>query len=331
MEYRSYADLADAVVRNGHRVPADIDLVVGIPRSGIFPASILAMQLNLPFQELEAYLNDCPLMVGRTAKATIGTEGNFSKVLVVDDSVASGQSARDVRARLNAERPDVEFVFLAVYGSTTHSAEVEIILEVVELPRIFQWNLMRHARLADACFDIDGVLCHDPDQIDNDDGENYVRFLKEARPLLRSKTRIKHLVTSRLEKYRPQTEQWLEKHGVEYEKLWMLDLETAEERRRQGAHGSFKAKVYSETGAGLFVESESRQAQQIANISKKPVLSIEDQAILWPEGSGRGSQARYKLRQRMKGEKPWRVLARSLARTLIGSQNIIRIRRRLAK
>jgi uncharacterized HAD superfamily protein/hypoxanthine phosphoribosyltransferase len=323
MEYRSYAELADAVVRNAYRVPSDVDLVVGIPRSGILPASILALQLNLPFQELEAFLQRCPIKVGRTAKATISTEAPVRKILVVDDSVASGESARDVRVRIEAERPELETVFLAIYGTTTHSPDVDIIFEVVESPRIFQWNLMRHARLGDACFDIDGVLCHDP--------EKYMKFLLEAKPLLRSNARIKHLVTSRLEKYRPQTEQWLRENGVEYEKLWMLDLPSAEERRRQGAHGSFKAKVYKETGAGIFVESEGRQAQEIADLSKKPVLSIEDQAILWPKGSGKSAQTRYRMRQRMKSEPAARVLARSVARALLGSSNIAKIRRRLSR
>ena len=331
MEYRSYADLADTVVRNAHHVPLDVDLVVGVPRSGIIPASILALQLNRPFQELEAYLAGCPIKVGRTAKAVISTERPVRRILVVDDSVASGESARAVRARLRLEKPGVEVVFLAVYGTTSHSAHVDIIFEVVESPRIFQWNLMRHSRLADACFDIDGVLCHDPEHSQNDDGENYIKFLLKAKPLLRSGTRIEHLVTSRLEKYRPQTEQWLRENGVEYGKLWMLDLPTAEERRRRGAHASFKAKIYRETGSCIFVESEGRQAQEIADLSQKPVLSIEDQAILWPAGSGKNAQRRHRLRQSMKSDGPVRVMARSVARALLGSSNIAKIRRSLSR
>lgn len=331
LEYRSYADLADTVVRNSHRVPVDVDLVVGVPRSGIFPASILALQLNRPFQELEAYLVGAPIRVGRTASSKISTERPVRRILVVDDSVASGESARAVTARLQQEQPGVEAIFLAVYGTTSHSPDVDIIFEVVESPRIFEWNLMRHARLADACFDIDGVLCHDPEDFQNDDGEKYAKFLLEARPLLRSGTRIKHLVTSRLEKYRPQTEQWLRENGVEYETLWMLDLPSAEERRRQRAHGSFKAGIYRETGACIFVESEGRQAQEIADLSKRPVLSIEDQAILWPEGSGKSAQRRYRIRQSMKTEGSVRVIARSVARALLGSKKIAKLRRSLPR
>ena len=38
MHYRSISDMNDAIVRNLHRLPRDIDLVVGVPRSGILAA-----------------------------------------------------------------------------------------------------------------------------------------------------------------------------------------------------------------------------------------------------------------------------------------------------
>ncbi len=36
-------------------------------------------------------------------------------------------------------------------------------MEVIDRPRIFEWNVLHHPGiLKDACLDIDGVLCHDP-------------------------------------------------------------------------------------------------------------------------------------------------------------------------
>ncbi|RUU06821.1 phosphoribosyltransferase, partial [Mesorhizobium sp. M7A.T.Ca.TU.009.01.3.2] len=35
MHYRSISDMNDAIVRGLHRLPRDIDLVVGVPRSGV--------------------------------------------------------------------------------------------------------------------------------------------------------------------------------------------------------------------------------------------------------------------------------------------------------
>ena len=38
-----------------HRVPHDVDLIVGIPRSGMLVASILSLKLNLPMTDLYAF------------------------------------------------------------------------------------------------------------------------------------------------------------------------------------------------------------------------------------------------------------------------------------
>lgn len=294
MEFRSLADLGETISRNAYKVPGDIELVVGIPRSGLLAANLLALQLNLPLQDLDGFLLRRTPTVGRTVRGTMKSAPTDrpSKVLVVDDSILSGESMREVRERVSRERGDVDAVYCAIYGAHDRHEEVDFCLEAVPEPRVFQWNLMRHGFLKNACLDIDGVLCHDPHGTENDDGENYLAFLLSARPLHRPHVKVKHLVTSRLEKYRGETEQWLREHGVEYERLWMLDLPSAEERRRLNAHASHKARVYVESGAILFVESEYDQAQQIANLSDRPVLALEGQRMLWPE-SDRRAQRRY--------------------------------------
>lgn len=132
-------------------------------------------------------------------------------------------------------------------------------------PRLFQWNYLNHAVAGRACFDIDGVLCFDPSEEQNDDGPKYVDFLLHARPLYIPGYKIAALVTSRLEKYRPQTEQWLRENGVQYDKLYMLNVASKEERIRLGCHADFKAETYKRLDdCILFVESNSRQARQIA-------------------------------------------------------------------
>ena len=294
MEFRSLADLGETIYRNAYKVPDDIDLVVGIPRSGLLAANLVALQLNLPLQDLDSFLLRRTPTVGRTARGTMKSAPTDQprKALVVDDSILTGASMNEVRERILRERGDVPAVYCAIYGVHEQHAEIDFHLEIVPEPRVFQWNLMRHVFLGNACLDIDGVLCHDPRGAENDDGENYRAFLLSARPLHRPHVKVKHLVTSRLEKYRRQTEQWLQANGVEYERLWMLDLPSAEERRRLNAHASHKARVYAESGAILFVESEYEQAQQIANLSSRPVLSLDGQRMLWPE-SDRRAHRRY--------------------------------------
>jgi hypothetical protein len=45
-----------------------------------------------------------------------------------------------------------------------------------------------------------------------------------------------------------------------------------EERSRPGEVAGFKADAYRRSGADLFVESDTHLAQEIAELSKKPVL-----------------------------------------------------------
>lgn len=284
MHYRSIADLNATLTHNLRKIPHDVDLVVGIPRSGLIPANMISLALNLPLADFDGFLEGRILSKGRTRPLQAGAaEGGPRRILVIDDSINSGGSMLEARAKLAAAGLADNAIFCAVYGLHDVHPEADLVLETVPRPRMFQWNVMHHKFLADACLDIDGVLCVDPDSHENDDGPRYETFLREARPFLRPTQTVGHLVTSRLEKHRAATEAWLAEAGVSYGKLWMLDLPSAAERRRQGAHGQFKAKVYASLDATLFIESEERQAVEIARLSRKPVLSIETQTILYPD------------------------------------------------
>jgi orotate phosphoribosyltransferase len=131
-----------------------------------------------------------------------------------------------------------------------------------------------------SCFDLDGVLCRDPTPRENDDGPCYHEFLSTVDPRVVPSERIGTIVTARLEKYREETEAWLDEHDIEYDRLVMLDLPDMETRRRLGVHAEFKARVYEESDATLFVESDHGQALEIARRTDRPVYSVEyDQMI----------------------------------------------------
>lgn len=303
MEYRSFNDLADAASRYAYKLPPDLDLIVGIPRSGSLAANLLALQLNLAFLDLDSFLEGREPRIGRTAIKTLrSTGGRPRHVLVVDDSILTGKSMAAVREEVRTRRPDVRATYCAIYGAQRRHAEVDVILEVVPQPRCFQWNLMRHQVLENSCVDIDGVLCHDPNSQENDDGPAYRQFLSNGRPLLRPGRKVKHLVTSRLERYRPETEAWLATHGIDYEKLWMLDLESAEQRRKLKAHAPHKAAAYKESGAILFIESEHKQSVEIAEMSGLPVLDLEEQMVVWPASEARARERHESVVRRKKKE-----------------------------
>ena len=126
-------------------------------------------------------------------------------------------------------------------------------------------------------YDIDGVLCKDPTDEQNDDGELYKEFLLNADPLYITKYEIGALVTSRLEKYRKETETWMKNHNVHYQKLYMLDLPSKEERIKQNAHTKIKSEIYMQRDdLILFIESSARQAEIIAKTTHKDVICVEN-------------------------------------------------------
>lgn len=284
MQYRSVSDLNEAIVTNLARIPRDIDLVVGVPRSGLLAANLLSLAINVPLSDLDSFLDGREYTSGTTKPVRYPNEPTRRrKILLLDDSISSGSAMRQARARIDQAQVDAEIVFAAVYGILDDHPEADLVLEKVDLPRIFQWNFMHHTIIEQACVDIDGVLCLDPTEDENDDGSAYLQFLKNAIPYHATTRKIGWLVTSRLEKYRPQTETWLANAGIAYNKLVMLDLASKEERQRLGAHGSFKAEIYKNCPSPLFIESDVEQAEVIAAKTGKPVLCIETNHMHLPD------------------------------------------------
>ena len=67
----------------------------------------------------------------------------------------------------------------------------------------------------------------------------------------------------------------MQKNNVPYEALIMLDMDSAEERRRLNVHAKFKAQVYASIKESpLFIESDPNQAQEIAQLSGKDVFCV---------------------------------------------------------
>ena len=279
MRYVTLAELSDLVRNNLDKVPHDIDLVVGIPRSGLLPANMIALFLNVRMTDIDSFAQGRIYDAGYR-KASI-KEGPVKKVLVVDDSVQSGRAIQEAKEKLSALRNDYEFVFLAPIVSSKGAGLVDIHFTVIDDYRFFEWNVFHHSILSNACVDIDGVLCKDPEL--DDDGPVYRQFLSEALPRFLPTVPIRTLISCRLEKYRPQTEQWLREHRIRYQELIMLDFPDRASRLKWGRHGEYKAEYYKKSGADLFIESSEHQARVIANKSHRPVLCIETNELLYEE------------------------------------------------
>lgn len=328
----------DAIVRNLHRLPRDIDLVVGVPRSGILAGTMVSLIANIPMTDLDSFLAGRIYTSGIT-KRWAGLDRQASdmrKILVIDDSIIGGTAMRDAREKIAASGIEGDFIFAAVFGLSLQHEETDIVFEAVPHPRMFQWNFMHHMFLEQCCVDIDGVLCLDPTEDENDDGRAYEKFLAEARPLLAPTRKIGWLVTSRLEKYRKLTEAWLASQNIRYDHLIMLDLPNKAERQRLGAHGSFKADFYRKSDAILFIESEHQQALRIAELSGKPVLCVETNMVSLPDPlslpalqqAARNLPARLRQIESPEGRKQ---AVKATARALLGERGYQALKNRVKR
>lgn len=240
MNFITFEQLNRCIYKNIKKIPKDIDLVVGIPRSGSLVGNLLALYLNLPYTDIDNYLSNGPLRVGNTRKCQswITKVSESRKALIVDDSISSGKAMKEAKQQItNSALNSAEQVYLAVYALEINIHMVDIFFEICHMPRMFEWNYMHHWMLEYACVDIDGVLCEDPTFFKNDDGDKYINFVLSAPPKIIPTKKIGYIITNRLEKYRRETEEWLEKYNISYDHLIMLEMDTAKERLLGHSHG----------------------------------------------------------------------------------------------
>lgn len=282
--YRSYEQLIKVIFRNSVRF-RDFDLIVGIPRSGLVPASLLATHLDLPLSTLPDILYEKNPFVGYR-KLKTQKPLKEAKILIVDDSVCSGRQIEKVKKLLNSQ--NCSFKTLAVYATETGKDYVDFWIEELAYPRLFQWNILNHEIASRACYDLDGVLCRDPQLNECANEKPYIAFLSSCDPWHIPSHPIKAIVTSRLERYRRETEEWLERQNVRYEQLIMLDGISSEQRREFMLHAAFKSEVYKALDADLFIESSRSQAITISRISSKPCFAVEDMNMYYGDIASKG-------------------------------------------
>lgn len=279
IEYKSIADMRLAILHNLHKFPHDIDLVVGIPRSGMLPANLIALYLNKPFTDIDSFVAGRVYSSGERTK--FSGEYKSGKVLIVDDSIALGVALGKAKENLanNPSLSDLTLIWSVVYASGEGADKVDVYCEKTGLYRVFEWNIFHHPHfIPHCCCDIDGVLCPNP-PID-DDGPLYTEYISKAPILYKPTRKIDTLVSCRLEKYRSITEEWLHSNGIEYGKLIMLNFKNKEERIAWGKHGVYKGEYYKKSDNILFIESSLGEAKDILRVSGKPVFCTENFEML---------------------------------------------------
>jgi uncharacterized HAD superfamily protein/adenine/guanine phosphoribosyltransferase-like PRPP-binding protein len=327
MKYKSYSDLSLDINKNIDKINLqDFDLIVGIPRSGMVPAYMVSLLLNVNCIDLPGFIRNEKLSKGitRNIGKKLVNSHDASNILVIDDSISSGNSMVNALKQIPSFFQG-EVTTAAVYSTSKQHDNVDIVLTQVVLPRVFEWNIYHHPVVANSCVDIDGVLCYDPSNEQNDDGVKYIDFLNNAKPRFIPTETIDFLVTNRLEKYRQETERWLFRHGVKFNKLIMLDLSKKEDRLAQTDYYAHKADFYKNSASALFIESDINQAIEIANRANKFVFCVDENMMISPDGLKRFKNKKYtfsKIKQRISRIQILRKLYHSFMARLNPSKKI---------
>lgn len=266
--YITYSELCQDALDFAKALPRQFVGVLGIARSGMIPATVIAQHWNVPLGSFDTFLATGSFFSGGVRDTQRAESG---PVLVVDDSIYGGSAMAKARKQWEAAgivtyTPTWSAIYSlepGAYGCLTH--------KIAPSPRFFDWNWAHHSALPSTMSDIDGILCHDPPVFD-DDGVVYEQSIINAVPLYIPTVKVHTLISMRLERWRAITEAWLERHGVQYKSLILCPCKSAAERRAQGGYGEFKAQHYMQSRCNLFVESDPKQAEVIAKVSGKPVI-----------------------------------------------------------
>jgi uncharacterized HAD superfamily protein/hypoxanthine phosphoribosyltransferase len=283
MNYVSYAQMLQDVLAWERSLP-EFDAVCGVPRSGLMPASILATRRNIRLVSLSDLLRSPETAIAdaklRDSNPKVRKQLPVSnRLLIVDDSTTSrAVTLGAIREQLK-DVSQLQIRYGALYCES--AASVDLTFREVPQPRMFAWNWFRHWDLQFAALDMDGVICEDwLGQEQGVDDPKYLNFIRTVRPLYVPEVRVKMIVTGRLSRYRAQTEEWLTRHGVQYESLSMCEMATPKQRLTSGEALARKVKLYAnDSQLRLFVESDSKAAAAIARGACKPVLCMDDQRV----------------------------------------------------
>ena len=284
MNFRSIAQLSDQLLHWSRRLPRDIELVAGVPRSGLLAANLLALYLNVPLTDLDGLLAGRCFEAGSARRKRFHADGGSEhflatprNVLVLDDSVWGGDTMRSVRDRIEQAGIPHRVRYGAVYVAPGRESAVDFYCESLNGPRVFEWNVLDGELLRYFFVSLEGVIR--PHAEPGASGRA-LAGAGDARPYLVPSVEIGWIISERPERQRAETAGWLDAHAIGYRNLVMAGDAGVE--HLPAASAAYKADAYRATDASLFLEPSLRQAVEIARFSGRPVLCTDAMQMVYP-------------------------------------------------
>lgn len=255
------AELAGDVALLCSLLPTKIVGVIGVARSGLLPATLVAMQQHLPLWIVRQDSEDVVFaghgfrLGNRDPRSSkLGGQPPPGKLLLVDDTSMTGNSVRHALQIVGQHWPGRKVLSAVVYRNPASVSDPDYWVHDLPAPHFLEWNLFNSIHLDKTAFDFDGVLTHD--------GTQHPQYLPR-------KGTIPLIVTGRSERLRLPSQAWLTKHGVRVKRMVMFSGETPSDPL---AIARYKAGYWKESRLDYFVESDPQQARELARLVKRPVI-----------------------------------------------------------
>jgi len=263
--------IQDTIILCG-ALPVDITGVVGVPRSGMIPASVVSTHLHLPLGE---FRNNHIHWLNTGWRGQSLQPGD--KYLFIDDTVYEGHALSKVRSIFGPNH-----IYGAVYvrPQAAYKKLVDICYGLLPTPHFLEWNLLNSGFVVGQVVlhlkryiregigsDFDGVIVHD----DMSGGIYHTPYLISKR------APVPLVITGRgIDEMEP-TLQLIAKYNINIRSLVMRPLHVP---NNLYDIAKWKASVFKQhPNLGLYIESSAYQAKIIAEEceeTKQYVLCIED-------------------------------------------------------
>jgi orotate phosphoribosyltransferase len=291
MFYRSMNDLNQAIVAWTRVLPRSLDLIVGIPRSGLLVANMIALYMHRPVGDVEGLLSGRQFDSGPRLDRP-AAEGRPLDILVVDDSLWSGAQMAEARRRIEAAGLPHRIRYGAVYIAPGSADMVDFHHEVVPVPRLFEWNLMHHPFIEEGCLDIGVLLGTQGTPAPTIEPKALAKVLSNTVPAFRTDRRIGWLIADMPAACRPLLESWLVRHDVAYRTL-VLRGEPPETGARHSSCAAFMTHMYERTGAWVFIVGRPSLAARVARRALRPVFCHDQNRMFFPGDATHGRLSVY--------------------------------------
>jgi uncharacterized HAD superfamily protein len=244
------------------RLPCAYDLVVGIPRTGLTIAGIISDSFAIPLstpEKLPDFWSSDNLI-----------EREIRKILIVEDGTMHGTNLFPAKAKAYDFFP----------GATVHMGSLLVNKNTIPLDTygfmlcdrvLYEWGLLEVEFSQNVASDLDGVLCHDPPPFTTEAA--YVEWMRSVAPYKVPVYALAGIFTSRHEKYRDITVEWLKHNGVRYQRLIMAKGQTDSMTEKVTAINKYQPEFFLESNEGTARELHYRTGVPVICISTMRLYS----------------------------------------------------------